>query len=223
MPVNDIYEMMSTLRAVRRLRPDPIPDEVLQRVLQAACWAPTGGNVQPWRVVVVTSEPRKAALADVYSPEWYRYTKQMRAAVEADPDGQQATARILAAGDYLADHLAQAPVLLVFIGNPAHMAITDEGLDRVSMIGGASVYTAVQNAMLAARTEGLGCALTTLHCYDEAAVQQALDIPSDWATLALVPLGYPVGGGHGPISRRGPEKMAYDDAFGTTWERGKIA
>ena len=217
--MNDIYEMMSTLRAVRRLRPDPIADDVLQRVLQAACWAPTGGNVQPWRVVVVSSPERKSALAEVYKPQWYRYTKQMRAAVEADPQGQAAQARIMAAGDYLADHLAEAPVILLFVANPEGMAITDEGLDRVSMIGGASVFTAVQNAMLAARTEGLGCALTTLHCYDEAVVQQALDIPAKWATLALVPLGYPVGGGHGSITRRGPSRMAYDDSFGTPWER----
>ena len=73
--MNDIYEMMSTLRAVRRLRSDPIPDDVLDRVLQAAAWAPTGGNMQPWRVVVVRSPERKQALADVYQPAWYRYAK----------------------------------------------------------------------------------------------------------------------------------------------------
>ena len=68
--MNDIYQMMSTLRAVRRLRSDPIPDDVLDRVLQAAAWAPTGGNMQPWRVVVVRSAERKQALADVYRPAW---------------------------------------------------------------------------------------------------------------------------------------------------------
>ena len=66
----DLYEAMSTLRAVRRLRPDPIPDEVLERVLQAACWAPTGGNLQPWNVVVVRDEGKRAALADLYAPVW---------------------------------------------------------------------------------------------------------------------------------------------------------
>ena len=66
--MNDIYEMMSTLRAVRKLRPDPIPDDVIEQVLQAAAWAPTGGNMQPWRVIVVRSEERKQALADVYRP-----------------------------------------------------------------------------------------------------------------------------------------------------------
>ncbi|HCB34655.1 MAG TPA: oxidoreductase [Acidimicrobiaceae bacterium] len=220
-----IYEMMSTQRAVRRLRPDPIPDDVLGRVLQAACWAPTGGNVQPWRMVVVTSAARKAALAAVYRPQWQRYSERMRGDdlpprydVGPDEAARARLKRMVAAGDHLADHMAEAPVILMFVGNPAGMAITDSKLDRVSMIGGASVYPAVQNAMLAARVEGLGCVLTTLHCFEEADVQEALDIPPEWATLALVPLGYPVGGGYGPVSRRGVDKMAFDDAFGVPWE-----
>ena len=74
----DLYEAMSTLRAVRRLRPDPIPDEVLHRVLQAATWAPSGGNVQPWRVVVVRDAKKRAALGDLYRPEWAKYSEGVR-------------------------------------------------------------------------------------------------------------------------------------------------
>jgi nitroreductase len=85
------------------------------------------------------------------------------------------------------------------------------------MVGGGSVYTAVQNAMLACRAEGLGCTLTTLHCIREPDVQEALDIPENWATLAMVPIGYPIGAGHGPISRQPPSALAYDDAFGEAW------
>ncbi len=214
----DIYEMMSTQRAVRRLRVDAVPDAVIQRVLQAAAWAPTGGNQQPWRVIVVRDEARKAALARLYRPHWYRFAENYKAAFAQMSDDQRAAQeRMLAACDHLADHLAEAPVILVFIADPARMAITDEGLDRVSMIGGASVYTAVQNAMLAARTEGLGCVLTTLHCFEEAAVQEALDMPPNWATCAMVPLGYPQGTGYGPISRRPPSKLAYADSFNTPW------
>lgn len=218
--VHDLYEMMSTLRAVRRLKPDPIPDDVLGRVLQAAAWAPTGGNMQPWKVIVVRSPERKRALADIYGPEWHTYTGfSRRRAEKAGMAGDELAAmeRTLAAGDYLADHLADAPVLLLFIADPAKMAITDKNLDRISMVGGGSVYTAVQNAMLACRAEGLGCTLTTLHCIREPEVKAALDIPEDWATLALIPIGYPVGKGHGPISRQPPAKLAYDDAFGVAW------
>ena len=76
--MTELYEAMSTLRAVRRLRPDPIPHDVVERVLQAACWAPTGGNVQPWRVIVVRSPERKAKLQAIYEPEWQAYTAANR-------------------------------------------------------------------------------------------------------------------------------------------------
>jgi nitroreductase len=220
MASHDLYEVMSTLRAVRRLKPDPIPADVLDRVLQAACWAPTGGNMQPWRIVVVRSPERKQALADLYGPEWKTYTEfgRRRADRQQLPDADRAKLeRTLAAGDYLAEHLAEAPVILMFIADPAMMAITDKNLDRISMVGGGSVYTAVENTMLACVAEGLGCTLTTLHCLREPEVKAALGIPDDWATLAMVPIGYPVGRGHGPITRRPPTELAFDDAFGEPW------
>ena len=216
--MNDIYEMMSTLRAVRRLRPDPIPDDVMDRVLQAAAWAPTGGNMQPWRVIVVTSSERKQALADIYKPAWYRYAKGYDKRIEQLPaDEAEKARRNRIAGDYLADHLQEAPTILMFVADPQMMAITDAKLDRVSMVGGGSVYTAVQNAMLAARTEGLGGVLTTLHCLAEEEVKEALRIPEGWAALAMVPLGYPMGSGHGAITRQSVTALAFDDAFGVAW------
>ena len=77
MPEMGIYEAMRTLRAVRRLRPDPIPDDVLQRVLEAATWAPTGGNVQPWRIVVVKDRALKVPLGKLYNERWIAYTKHI--------------------------------------------------------------------------------------------------------------------------------------------------
>ena len=214
----DLYDVMSTLRAVRKLRPDPIPDDVLQRVLQAACWAPTGGNTQPWRVVVALDPDVKRALQDVYQPEWETYSAGFLDRLSGLPEEQfEKWKRVAAAGDHLAEHLHEAPAILVFCANPAMMAITDAGLDRVSMVGGGSVYPAVQNAMLACVEEGLGCTLTTLHCLREDEVKQALGVPDGWATVAMVPIGYPVGRGHGPITRQPPEVLAYRDAFGTDW------
>ncbi|MEM9610743.1 MAG: nitroreductase family protein [Actinomycetota bacterium] len=217
-PMTELYEAMSTLRAVRRLRPDPIPDESLERVLQAACWAPTGGNQQPWKVIVVTDPDTKAGLQAIYRPEWQQYSANFMQRFEGQPDEVVAQwKKVLAAGDFLADHLHEAPVLLMFCANPAAMAITDAKLDRISMVGGGSVYPAVQNAMLACVAEGLGCTLTTLHCFHEPEVKELLDIPDSWATVAMVPIGYPVGTGHGPISRRPPAKMAARESFGTPW------
>ncbi|HEU5085404.1 MAG TPA: nitroreductase family protein [Acidimicrobiales bacterium] len=214
----DLYEAMSTQRAVRRLRPDPIPDDVLERVLQAACWAPTGGNMQPWRVVVVTDAEKKAGLQAIYAPEWARYVEGFMARLAGLPEDQlDRWRRIAAAGDHLAEHLAEAPAILVFCADPKQMAITDARLDRISIVGGGSVYPAVQNALLACVAEGLGCAITTLHCFREAEVLDLLDIPEGWATAAMVPIGYPVGRGHGPITRQPPARLAYRDTFGTPW------
>ncbi len=216
---SDLYEVMSTLRAVRRLKPDPIPHDVMERVLQAACWAPTGGNQQPWRVIVVEDAARKQALADIYGPEWAIYVEGFLARVSGLPaDELDKWKRVAAAGDYLAEHLAEAPAILIFCADPRRMAITDAKLDRISMVGGGSVYPAVQNAMLACVAEGLGCTLTTLHCLKEDEVRAALEIPPEWATVGMVPIGYPVGKGHGPITRLPPTKMAYRDTFGSSWE-----
>ncbi len=215
-----LYDAMSTLRAVRRLRPDPIPDDVLERVLQAGCWAPTGGNQQPWRVVVVRDPAKKQELADIYRPEWERYAVGFIGRMEASGVTGEALdmwRRTAAAGDYLAEHFAESPAVLVFCANPKMMAITDAKLDRISMVGGGSVYPSVQNVMLACVEEALGCALTTLHCLREDEVMTALDIPDGWATVAMVPIGYPVGRGHGPITRQPPSVLAYADTFGTPW------
>lgn len=214
----DLYGTMSTLRAVRRLRPDPIPDEVIERVLQAACWAPTGGNQQPWRVIVVRDRLKKEALQELYSPEWDTYIGGFKKRLAGLPADELAKwTRTTDAGDYLAQHLHEAPAILLFCANPKLMAITDAKLDRISMVGGGSVYPAVQNAMLACVSEGLGCTLTTLHCLRETEVKDLFDIPDPWGTVAMVPIGYPVGKGHGPITRKPPAAMAYSDTFGAAW------
>ncbi len=213
-----LYEAMRTLRAVRRLRADPVPDEVLRRVLEAASWAPTGGNVQPWRVVVVRDAEKKLALGRHYALRWAAYAEQHMAQLEGAPEALRArTERMIGAGDYLAEHFGETPAVLIFCFNPKLMAITDAKLGRISVVGGASIYTAVQNALLACRAEGLGCVLTTLLCECEPEVRALLDIPEPWATAAAVPIGYPVLGGHGPISRRPVEKLAFADTWGEGW------
>ena len=106
----ELYDAMSTLRAVRRLRPDPIPADVLERVLQAGCWAPTGGNTQPWKVVVATDPEIKAGLKEIYHPLWGRYRDSMLKRLEDQPEAAaEAWRRVVKAGDYLADNLHDAP------------------------------------------------------------------------------------------------------------------
>jgi nitroreductase len=210
-----LYQAMRTLRAVRRLRPDPVPEDVLFRVLEAASFAPTGGNVQPWRVVVVRDRAKMARLGELYAERWHAWAQQHRALLADAPEEVRASnERMIAAGDHLADHFARVPVLAVFCFNPKQMAITDLGLDRPSVVGGASVYPAVQNLLLACRAEGLGCVLTTLLCQREAEVRALLAIPDPWGTAAAVPIGWPLLRGHGPISRRPVAKLAFDDRWG---------
>jgi len=211
----ELYEAMSTLRAVRRLRPDPIPEEVLQRIFKAATWAPTGGNMQPWRIVAVRDAAKKRVLEDLYRPHWEAYAPGYRRKMASMPVAEQKkSAGALDAGDYLAAHLHEAPVIAVFCFNPGMMTITDQSQPRPSVVGGGSVYPAVQNLLLACRSEGLGCVLTTLLCLEEPSVRALLALPDGWYTCAHVPIGYPVRGGHGPIFRRPPEKMVFDDTFG---------
>jgi nitroreductase len=211
----ELYEALRTTRAVRRLRPEPVPDDVLERVLEAATFAPTGGNAQPWRVVAVRDPQKKAALAALYRPLWDAYAAHHRRLLAGvSGEARERQERMLRAADHLAHHLAEAPVVLVFCFEPASMAITDAGLPRPSVVGGASVYPAVQNALLACRAEGLGCTLTTLLCQREAEVKALLGIPEGWGTCAFVPIGWPAGRGHGPLRRRPLEKMAFGDAWG---------
>ena len=210
----ELYDAMSTLRAVRRLRPDPIPHDVLRRVLQAATWAPSGGNRQAWRVITVKDPVRKQRLGELYkkiaTPFIQSYTTRFAALPEAE---RVKAEKMVRSGLYLAEHFGEAPVLCIFCFHPDGLAVTDAELGRVSVVGGGSIYPAVQNFLLACRAEGLGCTLTTLLCKAEPEVQELLKIPQPWGTAAAVPIGYPQFRGHGPISRRPVEEMAFVDSW----------
>ncbi len=215
-----LYEAMRTLRAVRRLRPDPIPEDVLYRVLEAATWAPTGGNRQAWRIVVVKDPARKQRLGELYKQVTLPYTTSYMERLAGAPEEERRKAeRTIRASNYLAEHFGESPVLLVVCFNPEGLAVTDAKLDRLSVVGGGSIYPAVENLLLACRAEGLGCVLTTLLCMEEPEVRKLLGIPDPWGTAAVVPIGYPVLRGHGAISRRSVEELTFADAWGTPFSR----
>jgi nitroreductase len=210
-----VYEAMRTLRAVRRLRPDPVPDEVLHRVLEAATWAPTGGNRQPWRILLVKDPATKERLGALYARQWATFAARYRAHLSTlEKAARDRLERMLGAGDYLGAHFGESPVIAIFCFNPVEMAITDSELPRVSVVGGGSVYPAVENLLLACRAEGLGCVLTTLLCACEPEVVELLSIPSPWGTAAAIPIGYPKLRGHGPITRRPVTELAFLDSWG---------
>ncbi len=205
----DLHEAIRTTGTCRFYRPDPVPDAVLARVLDAARFAPTGGNRQPVRFVAVRDAALRRRLHELYQPHWARYFAQVtRGELRAD-----ALPKIIASADHFARHLHEVPVLIVACAKLADVHPTDAGLGRLSIVGGASVYPAVQNLLLAARAEGLGTALTTLLCAEEPAVKELLGIPEDIATAATIALGWPAQAFPRRLSRRPLAECAFLDRW----------
>jgi nitroreductase len=200
--------VIETTGACRHYRPDPVPDAVLARVLEAARWAPTGGNRQGVRFLAVRDAVKKKVLRDLYVPLWEQYVARAGARPGAP------LPKLIADADHMARHLDEVPVLLVVCAHLGDLLATDRHLDRVSVVAGGSIYPAVQNVLLAARAEGLGTALTTLLCAVEPQVKELLGIPPDALTAALIPLGYPVKPFPKKLARRPLSEICFGDAWG---------
>jgi nitroreductase len=197
----DFYDVITTQRAMRRLKTDDVPDELIWKLLSTAVMAPSGGNQQPWNFVVVRDAEKKRKIGEWYLDAWNRMYGPARETMLANAD----MARTFKSADHLANHLADVPVLII--------ATIKKGMPNVSATLGASIYPAVQNLMLAARAEGLGSTLTTLHKLHEEEVKALLSIPDDTETMALIPIGWPKGK-FGTPSRLPAEKVVYWDAWG---------
>lgn len=203
-----MVDLIGTLRstgAVRAFRPDPVPDEVLHRVLDTARHGPSGGNRQGWRVVVVHDAETRRRLRDLYLPGWYEYLAMVGAGLTpfapvTDGDAEAAAllqapaiAEQAAAGPGgFAEHLDEVPVLLVLLADLRALAATDRDLGRYTIVGGASVYPFAWSLLLAARAEGLGGVITTMHARREAEVKALLGAPDELVFAATLALGHPV-------------------------------
>jgi nitroreductase len=201
----DLTDALRTTGAVREFRPEPVPDEVLHRVLDTARFAPSGGNRQGWRVVVVRDPGIRAGLRDLYLPGWYRYLAQRaggltpyaplndRAAeAEAEQTAGEIAADAAAGPGGFAEHLDQVPVLLVLLADLRALAAVDRDLLRYTFAGGASVYPFAWNLLLAARAEGLAGVMTTMVIAEEPRARALLDVPDDHAVAGVIALGHPV-------------------------------
>jgi nitroreductase len=156
----------------------------------------------------------KTRLRDLYAPTFTAYEKAQRPALAALQDAERARMeRMFESGRRLGEHFHEAPVIVVVCVHIPDLAITDAHLDRPSIVGGGSIYPAVQNLLLACRAFGLGATPTTLLCLKEPQVRELLSIPPDWATAAYVPMGYPEGIAHGPLTRNSVEKIAFRDRW----------
>ncbi|GAA4716792.1 nitroreductase family protein [Nocardioides conyzicola] len=193
----DLYDVMRTTPAVREFTDEPLPDETLRRILDNARFAPSGGNRQGVRIVVVRDQQTRERLAELNKPAVRRYVAQIKAGqspwnsleppiptpeeIEATDVPEQFTKPVLTAGAVL--------VVCVDLGV---IASTDQLLDRVGVISGASVYPMVWNILLAARNEGFGGTITTMAAAEEPAVRGLLGIPDEYAVAAVLPIGQPV-------------------------------
>jgi nitroreductase len=212
----ELLEAMRCAPTSRRFKPDPVPREALLRALEAARFAPSGGNRQGWRVIVVQDAATRLALRDLYLPHWRAYMRMTGAALALEEPERFDPARVRMArrADEYANGLEQVPVHLVVGVRLADLAVTDAELQRQSIVGGASVYPFVQNLLLALRGEGLGAALTTLLVPAEAQVKRLLEIPEEVALAAHLGVGYRADAWPRALARRPVAEFAFAERFG---------
>jgi nitroreductase len=201
---HDLFEIMRTTRSMRRLKPDPVPNALLNQVLEAGTFAANGGNMQSWRFLVIRDPAIKSAAAAWYSKAWHEVVgPRYRSGGPAPGTTLERFARMLAAAEHLADHLHEAPVWIVpCLSGPRG--------------SGSSIFPAVQNMLLAARAVGLGTTLTTLYLLHEKEADAAMGIPEGQHSYAILPIGFPAGN-FGPVRRAPLSDVVFDDRWGQAW------
>jgi nitroreductase len=176
-----LLEGIRTTRAIRRLRPDPVPPALIRKVCEAGTFAPSGGNRQPWIFVAVTDAERRARVAELYLDAFRSYIAPALEAARA-PDFPEGTRRNIRAALHLAEHLHEAPVHLFVAG------WTRRGQEQAQ-----ALFPCIQNLLLACRAVGLGASLTTVHRAHGEEIDRMLGLPEKCPTSALLPIGWPQG------------------------------
>jgi nitroreductase len=190
-----LLEGMRTTRAIRRLKSDPVPVELIRKVCEAGTYAPSGGNRQPWFFVAVMDQERRAFIAEKYNETFQNYIAPAKAAAEK-PDYPEAKRRNMKAAIYLAEHLHEAPV---------HLFVA--GWTRRGEPQNQALFPAIQNVLLACRAVGLGASLTTAHRAYGDEIDEYIGLSEKTPSCALIPIGWP----KGKYGR--PTRRSIDDAF----------
>lgn len=201
-------ELRDALRgtgAARQFTDDAVPDEVIHRILDTARFAPSGGNRQGWRVIVVKDPAIRTGIRDLYLPGWGEYLAQMQAGLTPFApvtDAQAEAAAIerahsstpphIGASSEFAAHIDEVPVLLVLLADLRVLAAVDKDLDRYTLVGGASIYPFAWSILLSARDEGLGGVITTMPIRREPELKALLSAPDELAVAGVIALGRPV-------------------------------
>lgn len=218
-----VLDVMATMRAMRRLKPDPVPREILADIVQAATWAPSGSDAQHYGFVVVTDREVMAQLAELWRSVVDTYEALMGTVVPGTDDVRHA--RMADALRYQAENFHETPALIAAcyqrsgpsarqllavktnvalarrLGASRLRRLAAGGRAATNLAEASSIYPAVQNLLLAARAHGLGATLTIWHLFQEADFRRVLGVPDDYGIYALIPVGYPIGR-FGPVRRR---------------------
>ena len=207
--MNDVFDIIHTTRAMRRLKPDPVPDDLVRKILEAGVCAANGGNYQRWRFMVV-KDPAVKKSVQIWYKKAFDEVVGPRYANSPPPPGITADkyARQHHAVEYLTEHFHEAPVWIV--------ACLDEGKNTPTRTSGASIYPAVQNMLLAARALGLGSTLTTRHLLYAKEAEAALGLPDGVHSYAILPIGWPMGK-FGPVGRTKLEDVVFNETWGTPY------
>ena len=201
----DLFETMENCRAMRRLKPDPVPDNLIAKILHAGTCAPSGGNAQKWRFLVLKDRKTKEAVAAWYKKAYDEVIGPRYSSVAPPPGvSPEKFKRQHSAVEYLTEHFAEAPVWIV--------ACLEDGANP-GPSAGASIYPAVQNMVLACRAVGLGTTLTNRHMIHQKEVDKALGLPAGVHSYAILPIGYPMGK-FGPVKRAALRDVVYQDKWG---------
>jgi nitroreductase len=202
----DLFEIIHTTRAMRRLKPDPVPDELVKKILEAGVCAANGGNRQGWRFLVIKDQGIKEQVQRYYKRAFDEVVGPRYLSGGLPPGvTRQEYLRQRRAVAYLTQHFHEAPIWIV--------ACLDEGQQTPTRSSGASIYPAVQNMLLAARAMGLGATLTTRHLRYEAEVEAIMGLPPGVHSYAIIPIGYPLGN-FGPVRRGSLADIVYEDRWG---------
>jgi nitroreductase len=222
-----LFDAMYSARALRRLKPDPVPEDIITRILDAAIRAPSAGNAQNWSFIVVRDDEQRRQLGVIYRKASDIASEMYKARGRPVHLTEEQYQRMMTSGAYLWDHMGEAPVLLIPClqqrPTPPREALPSS-FDAIyererayeQRIHGASIYPAVQNIILACRALGLGTLITTNHIRCEDEVKVLLGLPADVSTYALMPIGYPQGK-FGPLARKPVSEVAHADRWGVAW------
>jgi len=203
-----LVEAMLTQRAVRRVLPDPVDDDIVLRCIELALKAPTGSNGQNWEFVIVEDDDTKAVLARRYRQGWRLYGGVGKRMARDD----ESMTKILAAVEWQVDHFEEIPVLVVPCLKGSRVPLMPVPPLATSSYYG-SIYPSVQNLLLAARAMGLGASLITLPLWSTTSARRLLDLPVSVQPACIVPLGWPRGR-YGPTTRRPVGDVVHLDRFG---------